>query len=279
MELFEDIAQLVKEELGVSDTVKSVTDSIQYAILKDKKGKPLFKNKRSGVINNFDLFGKSTKILYDIYYVKDRSEIDALNLVTLGSHDSRTDTLKTTLIYVQNENRYIDLDGTLQHEIEHAYQESRSGNSLLTRKNTGMYTIANKLVGSDDMYEKLVGWTVYLANRFEKDGKMNGLYKHITDNWGKSPIEALKETVLYSNLSTIKRLLVYHTAGDMAKIEDVCQNNFKKHYKWWENTAKKVVSAYTKKIGKIIAKVEKDRQAELIDHNSLIMPKETDNKE
>ena len=61
MELFEEIAQLVKEELGISDTVKATTNAILSAILKDKKTKPLFKNKRSGVVKDFDLFRKKDR--------------------------------------------------------------------------------------------------------------------------------------------------------------------------------------------------------------------------
>ena len=279
MELFEEIAQLVKEELGISDIVKAVTNDIMATIIKDKKRKPLFKNKRSGVIKDFNLFGKSTTIVYDIYFVKDKSEIDSLGLFNLGSHNGTTNTLKTTLIFVRNENRYIDLEGTLQHEVEHAYQESRSGKPLLTPKNAGIYIKANGLMTSSDQYEKLVGWTLYLANRFEKDGKMNGLYKEIMDNWGKTPIDAVKETNTYRNISAIKSYVNDETSTVKEKIEDVCQKNFNRHYKWWWNIASKVVSAYTNKIGKIIAKVEKDREGDLIDHNGLIAPLKKVNKE
>ena len=204
MELFEEITQLVKEELGISETVKDVTNSIMSAIIKAKNGKPLFKNKISGTIKDFGLFGKSTTIEYDIYYVRDRSEINSLGLFNLGSHNNKTNTLKTTLVFVRNENRYIDLDGTLQHEVEHAYQESRSGKPLITPKNSNVYVKADRLMQSSNRYEKLVGWTLYLANRFEKDGKMNGLYKEIMDNWGKAPIDVVKESNIYQNISAIK---------------------------------------------------------------------------
>lgn len=272
MELFEEITQLVKEELGISDTVKAVTNDIMAAIMKDKKGKPLFKNKRSGVIKDFDLFGKSTRIDYDVYFVKDKSEIDSLGLSSLGLYNGTINTLKTTLVYVRNENRYIDLDGTLQHEVEHAYQESRSGKPLVSPKSADIYIKADRLLASSDQYEKLVGWTLYLANRFEKDGKMNGLYKEIMDNWGKTPIDVVKETNIYRNISAINGYVNDEDSTVKGKIEDVCQKNFNRHYKWWRNIASKVVSAYTNKIGKIIAKAEKDREGDLIDHNGLIVP-------
>ena len=131
-------------------------------------------------------FGKKTDILYDIYFVRDKSEIDSLGLTNLGAYNGYSNILKTTLIFVRSEKRYIDLDGTLQHEVEHAYQRSRSGKPLITPKSADIYIKAESLMESNDMYEKVVGWTLYLANKFEKDGKINGLYKMITDNWEKT---------------------------------------------------------------------------------------------
>ena len=272
MELFEEIVQLVKEELGISEIVKNTTNNIMSVTLKDKKGKPLFKNKRSGIIENFNLFGKSTRIEYDVYFVRDKSEINSLGLFNLGSYNGKTNTLKVTLVFVRNENRYTDLEGTLQHEVEHAYQESRSGKSLITPKNTDTYIKANRLMQSNDDYEKLVGCTLYLANKFEKDGKINGLYKEIMDNWGKAPIDVVKETAIYKNISAIKQYIDNEIPSIEGEIENVCQKNFNRHYNWWKNIAKKTVSAYTNKIGKIIAKAEKDREGDLIDYNGLITP-------
>ncbi len=56
----------------------------------------------------------------------------------------------------------------------------------------------------------------------------------------------------------------------ISQLKNACQKNFNRHYNWWVNIAKKVVSAYTNKIGKIIAKAEKDMEGDLIDHNGLI---------
>ena len=56
MKLFEEIMQLVKEELGISDTVKRITNDIMSVILKDKKGKPLFKNKMSKQMKTIAIF-------------------------------------------------------------------------------------------------------------------------------------------------------------------------------------------------------------------------------
>lgn len=272
MELFEEIVQLVKEELGVSDRVKAVTNDIKSLILKNKKGKPLFGNKRTGIIKDFDLFGKKTEIQYTVYYVNDESEIENLNLAILGSFNGKTNILKVILIYVRNKNKYIDPDGTLQHEVEHAFQESMGGKGLVTPKSANFYIKANTLASSNNIYMRLVGITLYLANKFEKDGKMNGLYQYIMDNWEKAPIDAVKETNIYKNISAIKEFLDNEDANAHAEIEDVCQKNFNRHYNWWKNMAKKVVSAYTNKIGKIIAKVEKDRQTDLIDHTDTIIP-------
>lgn len=272
MELFEQIVEIVNEELGISNVVKSTTDSIMSAILKDKKGKPLFKNKRSGVIKRFKLFNKVINIEYDIYFVNDKSEIDQLGIQIAGYYNDEKKTLKTTLIYIKNENKYLDFDGTLQHEVEHAYQTYKSGKPLISPKNVTVYAKANSMTNSSDDLVRVVGYTLYYANKFEIDGKINGLYKHILDNWSKPPIEVVKETTLYHNLSTIKYFATANDDKIKNKIDYICQAWFGRHYNWWKNIAMKMVSAYMSKIGKVVAKVEKDNAGNLIDDQRLIIP-------
>ena len=195
-----------------------------------------------------------------------------LRLFRSGFFNEGRKRLNTTIVYVKNENRYYDYDGTAQHEIEHAYQTKLSGQSLLRPKNIGMYLKADKLQKENDAISQIVGYTVYYANKFEVDGKINGLYRLIKENWEDDPMEIIKTTALYYNLKVIKE---HAEKGDwMFKmgIEKVCMDNFGKHYKWWKNMALSTTSFYARKIGKMLAKIQKEREEELSDPNGRITP-------
>ena len=261
MELFEEITRLMKEELGISELVKTETQNLIDKIVEDsnKMSFQLFSGKFKTT-----LFGKEINVFYQIKIINNEDELKLLKIPNAGSVSEDNNVLKTTIVYLANKKQYLDFNGVTEHEVKHIFQLSKSGNKFLVKNKTQtMYNIALKLTDMDDYYEQVVGWTVYYACKFEKDAFMSGLYRKITDNWSEKPIEIVKQTSLYKNLEIISDEADRETATSTQRIEDVCERYFGKHYKWWKNTAKKTVAAYLAKIGKVLAKIEKDRAGEL----------------
>ena len=272
MELFEEIVMAVNEELGISDVVTNTTNEIISLISKDGKKKPLFKNKKNGEIKGFNLFGKKILIKYALYFVDSIDDIKKLKIAWSGSYNDTTRTLETTVVYCKKENKYIDYVGSTQHEVEHAYQTSKTRKSLVSKNSTGkMYMKAKSLMRTNEYAKQVVGYTIYYACKFEKDAYENSVYKMISDNWEKDPIEILKGTTIYQNLKIISNQANMVSPGWEQTIENICVKEFGRHFKWWQNLAKKTVSGYMRKFGKMIAKVEKDRGADrLTGPNSVI---------
>ena len=261
MRLDENLIRLVNEELGISELVKTETQNLIDKIVSDsnKMTFQVFSGKFKTT-----LFGKIIDVIYQIKIVNNENELKLLKIPKAGSFSEDTNVLKTTIVYLANKSCYIDFNGTTEHEVKHLFQAVKSGNKFLVKgKTQEIYNTALKLTDMDDYYEQVVGWTIYYACKFEKDAFMSGLYRNITDNWSEKPIEIVKQTNLYKNLEIISDEAEKETPTSIQRIEDVCEKYFGKHYKWWKNTAKGTVSAYLTKIGKVLAKVEKDRSGEL----------------
>lgn len=261
MRLDESIIRLVNEELGISELVKVETQNLIDKIVSDsnKMSFQVFSGKFRTA-----LFGKIIDVIYQIKIVNNENELKLLKIPNAGSFSQDNNILKTTIVYLANKRRYIDFNGTTEHEIKHIFEIVKSGNNFLVKgKTQTIYNTALKLTDMDDYYEQVVGWTIYYACKFEKDAFMSGLYRNITDNWSEKPIEIVKQTNLYKNLEIISDEAEKETVASRQRIEDVCEKYFGKHYNWWSNTAKRTISAYLTKIGKVLAKVEKDRSGEL----------------
>jgi len=271
MDLFEQIVQAVNEELGISDLVTKTANNIFSMIAKDKKGKPLIGNKKTGSIKGVNLFGKAIDINYKLYFVDTNEEAKSLPIKWSGGYDDDNKALNTTVVYVRDENRYIDYGGTLQHEIEHAYQTSKHGKNLLTKTSSKkIYNAAHRLTNSRDYFEQVVGYSVYYANKFERDAHENSYYRVIMDNPSEDPFEIIKGTSVYKNLMIINNQLNNDTPYFIQSVENICMTNFGKHFNWWKNLTKRMINDYLTKIGKVIVKAKKDRDGELVDPNTVI---------
>lgn len=277
MNLFEEITRLVKEELGVSELVKTETQNLIDKIVADsnKMSFQLYSGKFKT-----PLFGKTIDVIYQIRIVNNEDEFKLLKIPNAGSFSEDCNVLKTTIVYMANEQQYLDYNGTTEHEVKHIFQVANSGKNFLSKNKTqAMYKTALMLTDMHDYYEQVVGWTIYYACKFEKDAFMSGLYRRISDNWSEKPIEIVQQTNLYKNLKIISDEADRETPTSIQRIEDVCERYFGKHYKWWKNKAKQTVSGYLTKIGKVLAKIEKDRGGELTTPDKIITGYPKFNKE
>lgn len=260
MELISEIKKIVSEELGLSELVKETSQNLISAIIRNNK-----KNKLSETGDGkflYTLFGKQVHILYHMYYVKNNEDLEALKIKSPGAYYENENTLETTIVYVKDKNIYFDYAGTTRHELKHLYQAIKKKKPLLFGKNENVYQKAGVLRNSEDFFEQIVGYTIYYANKFERDAIVSTWYSLIDSNTTKDSYEVIKDTPIYRNIKIIYDFLNNLTANSQQVIENVCQKNFGKHFGWWKNIASRVCSDYVNKIGKIIAKIEKDRNQE-----------------
>lgn len=254
--LITEIKKSINEELGISRMVTTETNELISNIVKNAKDKLKHNNIKNGTFDT-TVFGVPLTVEYQILYMNDISDVSSFNVVNPGF--SNINFLSTTICYIKKQNQYIDYDGTTQHELEHVYQELMSGRNFSSKeKSKNIYITAVKLAKSTDVFEKIVGYVVYYANKFEKDAFMHEIYRQLMDNWQIDPFETIKKSVVYRNVNVIDNIINNLTDYQLQKIEEIISFNFNKQFNWWLNIAKKVVKAYTNKVGKVIVKAQND---------------------
>lgn len=255
--LITEIKKSINEELGISKMVTNETNSLISTIINDSKKQPKQNNMKNGLFDTM-VFGVPISVQYQIFYVNSYQDIKTLNIVNPGTLTD-DNFIVTTLCYIKDQNKYIDYDGSTQHELQHLYQELMSGKDLLENpKIKNMYTTAIKLAKSTNAFEKFVGFTIYYGSKFEKDAFMNEMYKQIMDNWQINPFETIKKNVVYKNVNTIKNVIDNLTEYQKTKLQETVKFYFNKNLNWFITIANKIVKTYTNKIGKIIIKAQND---------------------
>ena len=175
---------------------------------------------------------------------------------------SRHLSMDITLVYDKSRNKYIDLDGTLQHELEHVFQQMTAKTPFVAKDKTKKtYGKAIDLVNNGKTKaDRVVGLAVYYNNKFEKDAYANDIYRSIMDNKQDSPYTVLKNNMTYKNIAFIKRVVLEKDNRD--KLEPIVKNTFGKTYEWFLDITAHMVKSFMLKVGKVLAKAIKDIQEE-----------------
>lgn len=267
MELINEIKQIVKEELGISEEVKKHVSEIFKQIIWEARlrGKAEKPNVKTGEFQYFVQKDDSVdglagiNVIYKVIYLDSILDLD--NDEYMGSSDflgPNNFNLFTTVIYDRSKNKYIDFEGTLQHEFEHIFQQMHAGKPALHKDSTRLiYNKANALINNPSTNaEKIVGYAVYYNTKFEKDAYANDLYKTIMDNPKDNPYEIVKNNIVYRNVEVIKRSVLER--DNRKAFEPIVADTFGKTYKWFLRITEHMVDAYMKKVGKVLVKAMED---------------------
>lgn len=272
--LLMEIKNSLYEEMGISKEVTNISNDILSSIIKDSKTIPYNDIKKHNFIYEYN--GNKIYVDYTLYYVLDEDSINTVikhdNINTFGESDRKSKNiyyLKTTVFYQRDINKYVDYNGTIQHEFEHIYQMIKSGKHLLSNVITkDIYTTADYLRHKSDIISKLIGYTIYYNNRFEQDAFANGLYKKIMDNPTSNPYDILQQDVTYKNVLTIKKYILENDTYQTT-IDTVVQKQFNKTYKWFHKIAENMVKTYIRKMSRTLLKAQNDKKTSPLDGDNM----------
>lgn len=263
------LKQIIKEELGISNDVNNLVLRIKN-LISSKFSKKYIHNVYYREIKGFEVFCDSFYIDYD------GSELNIIFIV-LKDEDSATKNLfhntltsETSLdnsiirLFLTKTGNKIDWNyhsSTLQHEVEHFFQSKKKNGPFLNKKDFESYKKNIKLIKSDNIYEKIIGYIFYFYIKYEKNAFVNGLYRQIMDESSEyyipKPIEVLKEYGPYITLNTIKRLINEWNENDIEKVTLILKS-IGKTYESFLKISNNVFKMYAKSFGKVIYKAEKD---------------------
>lgn len=262
--------EILKEELGISNDVKSLVSRIKN-IISDNFAKNYQDNNKYYALNkefpykvfHGDLTTKWKDIeLHLIYYVMpDNDETVVRYYLKKFNSASNNEKHEITLYLVGHGNKIIwnNSNRTIQHEVEHLFQLYKKGKSLLTPKQNQRYQDLLPLTRSTDYYDKIIGFTYYYYNRVEKNALINGIYGEIMGNYlpgyNLNPLEEIKKTSVYSNIKAIKKVI--ETESDLLSLIDRL-SLINKDIKSYLRIANTVVNEYTKSFGRLLYLLKKD---------------------
>ena len=265
-----EIKEVVKEELGVSDEVKKHVEGIFRDIIMDAKLNGVNEKPNIKTGEFFYQVGKTmVKVIYKVIYLNNMNELDQDDYVANTDFLSpKSFELTTTLIYDRSQNKYVDFDGSLQHEFEHLYQEMRAGKPFLIKdKSRDIYEKAIELtMTATKKSEKIVGYAVYYNSKFEQDAYANDIYKMMMDNRCDNPYSVLKNSDTYRNVNYIKGVVL--DKDNSAIFGPIVEKHFGKTYNWFYRLTKHMVGEFKKRVGKAYVKALKDIEEQNKENNT-----------
>ena len=262
---------ILKEELGISNDVNKIVSQLKsfigdnYNKNKDNIKKyvklPNFQN--SVFKNDFNIKINGINIeIHVIYYVLLNPSLNIKNEY-LRKFSSTSESVKYELeLYLTAYYDKIDWNkhsATIQHEVEHLYQLFKKEKPLLSDKQLKSYNKMRALRKSDDFLTKIIGFTYYFYNRFEKNAFINGIYREIIDSYTPgmnfNTIDLIKKTNLYQCIQLIKDV-INDESKHIDLEERLKQNNIS--FKSYIRIANTMISEYTKSFGRLLYKLNKD---------------------
>lgn len=269
------ISRVLNEELGISNDVNLIVTRIKNLVSDDyarneeddskrvrlklspRKNIPSFKN-----TIYVDFEQEKIKVVY--YVVKEKT-IGFLTYKNLykSYYDTKDNYIRLYLSEKNGKINWIHYANTLQHEVEHFYQQYKKGKSLLNDKNLEKYDKNRKLRNSNNLYEKIIGFVYYYYNKIERNAIMNGLYRSIMENNEEDyiiePEEILKNDTHYKNIQVIDKCLKDIESDEEKRqwwVESV--ENIGKNFNSFMRIMKVVVNEYTNSFARTIHKAKKD---------------------
>lgn len=273
------IDYIILEELGISNDVISITAKLKSVIGKDYAQNygtdmNMFGNLPISSSEKVVVFYRSfnTKFIDQniniTYYVLNEmnNKRSVINTYLQRYHSNfNIDTNTITLFLIGDERKifWTHTDATIQHEIEHWYQQYRKGSELLSRSSMKRYKFAQKLLRSDNRIEKNIGFIYYYSEHIEHAAIMNGLYAKIMTTNAVSMIEKpediLKEYIHYENIDGIRKELENLQKDEQLKLKFIeVLRGLNKSYESFIKLANKTVNEYIKGFGRTLYKAKKD---------------------
>lgn len=260
--LTEEIFEAINEELGISDEVAKEAYRISDIVLKNTE-KQEKKRICPGVFTNTFRFSRkvfdetvnfvitntyfSDSKLYFAYRKKYPKRANSFN------HENATISIQVD--YINGWHDMESLEGALQHELEHIFQNVNAG---YAPQKTKQYKLASANYANKDSVISLVSRIVYFSEEREIFAFANQAYQALMDR-DSSPREDIENTKLYFAYKTLKKGVDFlEKSKDNKNIDnllskfDTTTRKLLEHCQW-------AVKECAKYIGRVIVKSEKDK--------------------
>lgn len=261
----EQLNNLITEEMGIADEVNDVSNRIIEFVKANfnrniKFAEEIRKNvygfKGSTTIPELFSLGRF-KVVYGAFDFRGGKSVD---IKTSAELSLKKHTISLIITSVDGKIDNSSLYGAVYHEVEHAYQSSMSENGLM--KNNELYYKALELskgLRGDNRFKDICS-TIYASTNEEMDAFSNSLYGEIMSSKLYDDYRVILETSMaYKILKRMRNCRddVYKNINNPVYIEILSKLGLKPNN--YVNLMDRTIRNFSKKIGKVLAKGQKDR--------------------
>ena len=263
MELTEErIKEIIKEELGIAAEVSEVSNEIYTQIVDDISKQESEKTDicfiTSGSItsniNNIRVFVNYT---YRNFFDKEFLENIDIDMITAGSSMFKSQKFILCIVDLYGISGTInkmEALNTIQHEVEHIYQEIKSNKRI--PGNDNLYNKMRSDLEYGDINHQKVGKIFYLCLKSEQEAFINGIYAWcMCDNF-RTPPYTYKE-IINSPVGKLYNELVelYDELVENKEMINILENE----YHLTIGKIEKNIQEFLKRIGRVLIKVNNDK--------------------
>lgn len=272
--MFDDtlISEAIEEELGISDQVATAASDVANYVLDNVKTQQKHKIKPGISTNTFKfsrkIFGQAVNFQIRNIYFSDTKEYFAYRKQyskEANRYSADTNTIHIEVDYINGWHDRETLEGSLQHELEHLFQNVSAGYAL---NKTNQYKTASANFSNNQSAIRLVSQMIYFSEEREIYAFANQAYQYLIDN-RINPRENIVNTKLYKAYTVLKKGVSFLEQNkDNEKLErllsqfDTSFQRLYEHCQW-------AVKEYAKYIGRVIVKSEKDRIAKGVSEGNV----------
>lgn len=258
----ENIKKIINEELGIALEVNNCSKEIFLSIVDDIKKQPVEKNELCTVTNGIvkaivNDVNFQVNYTYRNFFSKDFIENIDIDILTSGGSAFVNKNLiicYVNLIGINGNINKLEAINTIQHEVEHIYQEIKSNQRI--PKNDKKYAKMRTDLEYGDEKHKKVAKLFYLCLKSEQEAFINGTYAWCMCDDIKSPPYTYKEIInspagkLYIELKDLYLELI--DDNEMFSI-------LKNEYKLSLIEIEKSIKQFLKRLGKVLIKINNDK--------------------
>lgn len=255
------LKKLITEELGISKAIADKTEEV-YAMLEDDISSNN-QNKRKGNWWSVQEGSFSFKLMgvkvYVSYTCTDYNSDDSDAANVFGTQQEASSVMTDSgsafmFLNITSVNGKINSESAkdgIQHELEHIYQQTMSGGRF---NDSEAYSEIVTMMRFGDEFERKVGRLLYGCVRSEQDGFVNGMYAYMMSIPGPFKLEVMKDTEcakLYDEMVSI-----YNEIGNTEEFSETIRK-----FGYTTKKIDKKITAFAKKIARVISKVQKDKMS------------------
>lgn len=260
--MLNELRQVINEELGISSEVVNLSKRFYNEMIeslatpeKVEKSEIMIK-KTCSMRFSFDVVTVNSSIVYRNFLSKDYSKVYETPYVTDGGSFMLSKKMFFCFINFYGVCGTINKEKameTIQHEIEHIYQQSRMGKDFGREE---IYVQVKNDMRSTDPIRQKVAKMLYYSFKSEQEGFANGLYGYIMDKNQPYTEDLLKESEAWEIYTFLKQGIIELKTNEEMKM---VFNEYFVRFGVKVSDIERETENFLRRIGRVVIKVQKDK--------------------